>query len=104
MSERKLFCYAIGRGDQWEAICVDFDLAIQGNSLAAVQEGLNAMIASYIEDAKNESEETAAQLLNRSAPLSVRLSLAAKLIWHVLKRRRDRDGDSYAGFDLPCHA
>ena len=101
---RTLLCYAYGRGGQWEAICVDFDLAISGSSFREVQDGLGEMVDSYVEDARKEDAETARRLLNRRAPLFVRVKLAYKLFAHLIKRNRDNGESCYAGYDIPCHA
>ena len=37
-----LFCYAEGSGNAWEAICLDFDIAVQGTSDQDVMNKLNA--------------------------------------------------------------
>jgi hypothetical protein len=100
----KLLCYAYGHGNSWEAICVDFDLAVQGQSFEDVQERLNKMIRSYILDARQEDDQTASRLLNRRAPFSLRIKLAAKLLWNIVSNRGSKNGDYYAGYDVPCHA
>ena len=102
--DRKLLCYAFGRDDRWEAICVDFDLAIQGTSFRGVQDGLNALIKTYITDARKETEADARRLLDRRAPLLVRARLALQLLWNLTVTRGKSDGDHYAGYDISCPA
>ena len=101
---KKLLCYASGHETQWEAICVDFDLAAHGQSFKEVQERLSDMIRTYVEDALKEDERTSARLLERRAPLALRIKLAAKLLWNILSNRNGKNGDYYAGYDIPCHA
>jgi predicted RNase H-like HicB family nuclease len=104
MRTRSYLCYATGHRGEWEAICVDLDLAVHGKSFDEVLESLNAMIATYVEDACKEESETRESLLNRRAPFGVRLKLAWDLFRHQVLRKRDDDDGSYAGFDVPCHA
>ncbi len=42
---RTLRCYAEGRDDSWEAICLDPDIAVQGESFAEVVDSLNEAIS-----------------------------------------------------------
>lgn len=65
-----LRCYAERVGDQWQAFCLDFCLAAQGDTFQEVREKLEAMIAEYVYDAlSGEDKEYAEQLLARRAPL-----------------------------------
>lgn len=65
-------CYAEQVQDQWQAFCVDLNLAVQGSSLSEVQSKLNDMVQSYVCLA-NEQESAADQraMLYRPAPLSI---------------------------------
>ena len=50
-----------------------------------------------------KDEQAASRLLNRRAPFSLRIKLAAKLPWNLVSNRGGKDGDYYAGHDVPCH-
>ncbi len=64
-------CYAEQEADYWVAVCLDFNLAAQGDSFEDVKTKLEAMIADYVYDAlAGEDKHYAAQLLSRRAPLS----------------------------------
>lgn len=64
-----LRCYANKEGDQWQAFCIDFGLAAQGDSFQEVKTKLDGMIAEYLYDALvGEDKAYADQLLNRKAP------------------------------------
>ncbi|MDD2724937.1 MAG: DUF1902 domain-containing protein [Methylovulum sp.] len=64
-------CYAEQEADCWVAVCLDFNLAAQGDSFEEVKTKLEAMIAEYVFDAlAGEDKPYAAQLLSRRAPLS----------------------------------
>lgn len=78
---RRLQCFAHGRPGDWEAICTDLDLAVQGTSFEDVQRMLNEAVCSYVEDAMQESEETRRQLLKRRSPWHVRIGLTLRRVW-----------------------
>ena len=73
---RKLTCYAWGQPGDWEAICVDFDLAAQGESLDEVRSELRDAVDTYLEYISELPEKERARFLNRKAPLGLRLRLA----------------------------
>ncbi|MFO1348974.1 MAG: hypothetical protein U1F12_10390 [Pseudomonadales bacterium] len=55
----------------WYAVCLDFCLASQGNSLEETMENLHLQIKEYVYDAvSGQDKEHIEYLLNRSAPLS----------------------------------
>jgi hypothetical protein len=66
---------ATGHGDEWEAFCLDFDLAAQGRSFEEVKCDLLQAINMYVDAALAEPEPARSQLLSREAPFFVRLKL-----------------------------
>lgn len=99
---KRLQCYAHGIDNRWQAICVDLDIAVQGGSQEEVKRLLEEAIDSYVMDALAEEPVVAQRLLNRHAPLAVRVRLAIGYLLHTIRRR---DGDEFqAGFDIACHA
>ena len=76
MPESKAACYAWGRPGDWEAVCVDFDLVAQGESLEEVRRELADAIETYLEYVASLPENEQARFLNRKAPLGRRLQLA----------------------------
>jgi hypothetical protein len=63
-------CYSEQDGVCWVAVCLDFNLAAQGDTFEEVKGKLEAMIAEYVYDAlAGEDKHYAAQLLLRRAPL-----------------------------------
>ena len=108
-----IFAIARGHQDRWEAICFDFDIAVQGRTFSEVERLMSEAVETYVEDAMKEDEVTCAQLLSRRAPLSVRLSWLSGLIFAALcgrasiSGRGKRDGNAPAAtvpFAVPCHA
>lgn len=101
---KALWCFAHGSDTSgWEAICVDLDIAVEGRDFEDVRRRLEAAVRSYVADALQESPADRRRLLNRRAPLHVRLTCWLHLAIHALTRKR-ADDDLRAGFDLPCHA
>ena len=103
-----LECIAHGSGNEWQAICLDLDIAVQAQSLHDVTRILQEAVSTYIQDAMEQDEPTRTQLLNRSAPFSVRAAWAVRLFWATLCRRRfDRSEDkreTTVGFPVECPA
>lgn len=72
MKTKDLFlrCYVEKKHDVWQGFCLEFCLAVQGDSPQEVREKLEAMISEYVYDAViGEDREFAYELLNRRAPL-----------------------------------
>lgn len=73
---KRILCYAEGHGDQWEAFCLDFDLAVQGKSLPDVRAKLADQIGLYLESVWSMPAAERDAFLNRRAPLKLRLRFA----------------------------
>lgn len=66
-----LRCYAERKDGQWQAFCLDFDLASQADSFKDAKKKLEVQIAEYVYDALvGEDRDHSAQLLSRRAPIS----------------------------------
>lgn len=99
---RTLTCYLIGGQDGWEAICVDFDLAVQGRTSTDAFEILKGAIASYVEDAMQEEPAQRDRLLRRRSPWHVRTALALRFVAHWFLS--DDDKGVQSGIRLPSPA
>lgn len=65
-----LRCYAEKQEHDWVAVCLDLNLAAQGESFREVRHKLSDMICEYVNDAVvGQDKEFAPQLLKRRAPL-----------------------------------
>lgn len=63
-------CYAQYNEGQWQAFCLNFDLAAQGETFDETRAKLEAMIKDYVFDALvGEDKAFAQQFLSRKAPL-----------------------------------
>ena len=90
MSETASFlCFAHGRDGDWEAVCVDLDIAIQGSSFDEVRNLLNRAVSTYVADAEAESPEVRDRLLSRRAPWYVTAGLKLRFLISSFTRRRD---------------
>lgn len=102
---RSLQCFAYGHGSEWQAICVDLDIAVAGRSRQDVMKRLEGAIQSYIEDAMQEDPQTRARLLSRRAPWHVRAHHAIGYrVFRLYDRFRSRRKSERRGrFQVPCH-
>jgi hypothetical protein len=95
-------CYAEGRRGRWEAVCLDFDIAVNGETFEAVVQHLEEAVDLYVGRLAELPPEERKRLLSRRSPLAMRV----KFLWHVLRStfgRRDGPNDEgRAEFMLPC--
>jgi predicted RNase H-like HicB family nuclease len=77
LPSRSLHCYAEGRDGDWEAICLDLDIAVQGSSFEEVFTSLQEAISLYLESVTDLPPEERRDLLRRPAPFPVRLRFLA---------------------------
>ncbi len=99
-----LVCVARGhKGGQWEAFCLDYDLAVQGRSLNEARERIELAINAYVESAAKEAEPARSRLLARRAPFFVRLAWALRFFFATVFGRNGR-GDPVVGFPVSCPA
>ncbi len=87
-----LRCHAEGRNGEWEAICLDLDIAVQEKSFEAVFHALNEAIALHVEAVSALPETKRAHLLDRAAPLSLRLRFLGYALRSLFT---GDDGDGY---------
>jgi predicted RNase H-like HicB family nuclease len=106
MVMKSLVYVASGRPGDWEAICLDLNIAVQGESLQEVQAAMEDAITTYVHAAMEESPETRDALLNRRVPFSVEAKYLFRLIWTVLlsRRRGGPDDRAEAMIRMPCPA
>lgn len=99
---RVLRCYAEGHEGGWEAFCLDLDIAVQGESFEEVFHALSDAIKLHVETVMTLPEAERARLLDRPAPLGIRLRFLGHAVKAVLTR--DDDGDLHHHFTLPLAA
>jgi len=80
LASRTLRCYAEGRDPEWEAICLDLDIAVQGGSFEAVFAALGEAISLYLDTVADLPPHARYSLLDRPVPLSVRLRFLTRAL------------------------
>jgi hypothetical protein len=86
---RVLHCHAFGEGHQWQAICLDLDLAVQGRSFDEVFKLLEETISFHLEGVMDLPEADRKRLLNRRVPWLVQVKFAMQAFWLGLRGRSD---------------
>ena len=100
---KAIWCYAEGRPGNWEAVCLDFDLAVQGRSFDEVYRELDESISMYMEYVSSLPEREQRRFLSRKVPLNLRLRFILVLLVTTLFKNSGDDRDR-AGFLLHCQA
>ena len=90
-STMELRCYAYRRGDVWEAICTDLDVATFGPSQEEVKRLLAEAIELHLECVADLPDEDRQAMLARRAPWHVRFGLELLYRVHAV---RDKWGKS----------
>jgi hypothetical protein len=91
MSARNLHCYAEGVNGDWEAICLDLDIAVQGASFEEVSASLRKAVALYLQSVGGLPERDRHAMLNRAAPFSVRVKFLAHAFRELFVASADRE-------------
>jgi predicted RNase H-like HicB family nuclease len=84
LATRTLHCYAEGRDGDWEAICLDLDIAVQGASFEEVFASLQEAVALYLESVSDLPADEQAPLLRRRAPIAVRFKFVTQALRELL--------------------
>src|SRR6266404_3537906 len=99
-----LTCYAEGRAGQWEAVCLDFDLAVQGRSFQEVSASLDTAIDDYLEYVKGLPEKERGRFLRRRVPFFTRLRFACLVLASAMLLRLRSDDRQRYEFTRLCPA
>lgn len=97
-----LRCYAEGRDSEWEAVCLDLDISVQGESFEDIFHALNEAIALYFQAVMALPEAERPHLLDRPAPFMLRLRFLIYALRSIFSRGDD-DGYHHQ-FTLPSAA
>ncbi|MBV8071903.1 MAG: hypothetical protein JO270_18485 [Acidobacteriaceae bacterium] len=96
-----LRCYAERHGGQWEAFCVDFDIAVQGSTFEEVYRVLNIAVTDYVERANELPAQDRRRLLHRRAPFRSRLWFLFAFLSTLLRSTGSKDDERH-GYTLAC--
>jgi hypothetical protein len=95
-----LLFYAEGSGDEWEALCIDFDIAVQGTSEQDVMKKLRDGVSDYVKYIHSLPEKEQRQFLNRRIPRRLQAAIFFKMLYAWFCRRRDYK--ERHSFSVPC--
>lgn len=98
-----VYCVARGRDSEWEAFCLDFDLAVQGRSYDEVVARLKTAIVDYVHSAAAEPEPVRNKLLTRCAPWATTLSWKWRVAFWAFCHRNEAEESTF-GFPVPYPA
>jgi hypothetical protein len=90
LASRSLRCYAEGRNGDWEAICLDLDIAVQGGFFEEVFSSLQEAISLYLKSVTDLPPQEQRALLYRPAPFPVRFKFLTQALRGLFA---DSDGD-----------
>ena len=91
-SFKELRCYAYRRGDMWEAICTDLDVAVFGSSQEEVRRSLAEAVELHLEGVADLPDEDRRALFSRRTPWHVRLGLETLSRLHNLHGKWNKSG------------
>ena len=103
MDALKLKCYAYGSGASWEAICVDVNVAVCGNSEREVRASLRTAVDLYLETVATLPAAEQDGFLSRRAPWHTRAKLATLTWLSALRRDRGRPEAFVFQSQMPAH-
>ena len=98
-----LKCYAYGGGASWEAICVDLNVAVCGNSQREVQASLRKAVDLYLETVATLPAAEQRGFLSRRAPWHTRAKLAILTWLSALRSGPDRSKTFFFQSQVPAH-
>ena len=101
--DRTVRCYAHGRGQNWQAICVDYDLAVHGSSFQEVKTALETSLKMFLEAVAELPPEERSRLLARKAPWYVRAKLAGMTWLYRLHGDDHRSRGFVIHSQIPAH-
>jgi hypothetical protein len=102
MGDRVLQCFAEGQHGDWEAICLDLDIAVQGSSFDEVRQCLKEAIELYLEEVSTLPEADRSRLLwRRAAPSWVRLKHMFTLVVAAVRSFTANSG--FHRYSQPVH-
>jgi len=94
-------CMAESHDSRWWAICLDFDVAVEGNSFPEVRDRLHQAVDTYLERVSEPPEHERARLPRPCAPWYLRIRFH---FLSLLGKFRDDDSDRRRQFVIPAHA
>lgn len=104
MDDLKLKCYAYGSGASWEAICIDLNIAVCGESQRDVRASLRTAVDLYLETVADLPAAEQDGFLSRRAPWHTRAKLATLTWFSALRRDRGHPEAFVFQSQMPAHS
>jgi len=82
-------------GSNWEAVCLDFDLAVQGRSYDEAIAKLRDQVLLFLDGLDDLPPADQERLLRRRVPLHLQLRWLTTAAWSLLRRRPGAGPDEY---------
>jgi hypothetical protein len=96
--------HAEGQDKLWKAGCLDFDVAVRGDSLQDGLESLDIAMSEYVQYIRRLPEDEQSALLGRKAPFALLIKFAWLVFQAIFKPNSNGDGEGRAGIMLPSPA
>lgn len=105
MAQLTLHCFARPTASGWTAICTSLDIAVDGSSFADAKARLKGAVEGYLKHVSGLPEADQKRLLNRRAPLRVRIGLwmlvlVARMVRAVARLFNGRFDGGHGGHGL----
>ena len=94
--------HAEGQDKLWKVVCLDFDVAVRGDSFQDALESLDIAMSEYVQYIRRLPEDEQSALLGRKAPFA----LLIKFAWLVFQAifKPNSNGEGRAGIMPPSPA
>mgnify|MGYP003388141686 FL=1 len=96
--------YAEGQDKLWKVVCLDFDVAVRGDSFQDALESLDIAMSEYVQYIRRLPEDEQSALLGRKAPFALLIKFAWLVFQAIFKPNSNGDGEGSAGIMLPSPA
>ena len=95
MPVKSFLAFVERSGSRWDAVCLDFDLAVQGDSYEDVIDKLRDQVKLFLDGVGDLPAADQVRLMSRKVPLRLRLRWLLSVAWSMLRRRPGRGPDEY---------
>ena len=96
--------YAEGQDKLWKVVCLDFDVAVRGDSFQDALESLDIAMSEYVQYIRRLPEDEQSALLGRKAPFALLIKFAWLVFQAIFKPNSNGDGEGRAGIMPPSPA
>jgi predicted RNase H-like HicB family nuclease len=94
--------YIEGFDGQWEALCLDFDIAVQGTTIDAAIASMKEAIAIYLQRVQELPERERAAFLRRRVPWHVQFGFFVHALMIGARAHSGTNGKTRGEVPIPC--